>query len=74
MRRPLLPIVVVGLSLLALLWGFGAFMGPYPGRGPWGMTGPPRHVARIWTRRVARIWSRCAQMVRTLDRSKSDDR
>jgi hypothetical protein len=42
MRRPLLPIVVVGLSLLALLWGFAAFMGPYPGRGPWGMMGPGR--------------------------------
>jgi hypothetical protein len=42
MRRPLLPVVVVGLSVLALLWGFVAFMGPYPGYGPWGMMGPGR--------------------------------
>jgi hypothetical protein len=41
MRRPLLPFVAVGLALLALLWAFMAFMGPYPGRGPWGM-GPGR--------------------------------
>jgi len=40
MRRPFQLIVVLAVSLFALMWGYGAFMAPYPARGWWGMMGP----------------------------------
>jgi hypothetical protein len=39
MRRPFLFVVVLAVSLLALMWGYGAFVASYSGGG-WGMTGP----------------------------------
>lgn len=36
MRRPFLLIVVLTVALF-VVWGFGAFMAPYPGGGWWGM-------------------------------------
>ena len=40
MRRPFLLIVVLVMSLIALMWGYGAFVAPYSGGGWWGMMGP----------------------------------
>lgn len=40
MRRPFLPIVVLAVSLLALMWGYGAFVAPYSAGGWWGTMGP----------------------------------
>ena len=40
MRRPLAIVVVLTVSLFALMWGYGAFMAPYPAGGWWGMMGP----------------------------------
>ncbi len=40
MHRPFLFIVVLAVALLALMWGYGAFVAPYPARGWWGMMGP----------------------------------
>ena len=37
MRKPLLLIVVLAVALFAVMWGFGAFLAPYPGGGWWGM-------------------------------------
>ena len=37
MRKPLLLIVVLAGALFAVMWGFGAFLAPYPGGGWWGM-------------------------------------
>ena len=53
MRRPFLFVLVLAVSLLAVMWGYGAFVAPYSPGGWWGpnmMTGPgmwggiwPRH-------------------------------
>jgi len=40
MRKPLAIVVVLTVSLFALMWGYGAFMAPYPAGGWWGMMGP----------------------------------
>lgn len=40
MRRPFLFIVVIAGALFALMWGYGAFIAPYPAGGWWGMMGP----------------------------------
>lgn len=40
MRRPLLLVVILAVSLFALMLGYGAFVAPYPGSGCWGMLGP----------------------------------
>ena len=40
MRRPLLFVVVLVFSLFAVMWGYSAFIAPYPTGGWWGMTGP----------------------------------
>ena len=40
MRRPVLFVVVLAVSLFALMLGFGAFMAPYRAGGYWGMMGP----------------------------------
>ena len=40
MRRPFLAVVVLAVSLLALMWGYGAFVAPYSTGGWWGMMGP----------------------------------
>jgi hypothetical protein len=39
MRSPFLFIVVL-VSLVALMWGYGAFVAPYSMGGSWGMMGP----------------------------------
>jgi len=40
MRRPFLFVVVLAVSLVAVMWGYTAFIAPYPARGWWGMMGP----------------------------------
>ncbi len=43
MRRPFLFVLVLAVSLLAVMWGYGAFVAPYSPGGWWGpnmMTGP----------------------------------
>lgn len=40
MHRPFLFIVVLATSLLALMWGYGAFVAPYSVGGWWGMMVP----------------------------------
>ena len=40
MHRPFLFVVVLAVSLLAVMWGYSAFMAPYPAGGWWGMMGP----------------------------------
>jgi hypothetical protein len=40
MRKTLAIAVVLTASLFALMWGYGAFMAPYPAAGWWGMMGP----------------------------------
>lgn len=40
MRRPFVLIVVLAVSLLALMWGYGTIVAPYSGGGWWGMMGP----------------------------------
>jgi hypothetical protein len=37
MRRPLLLVAVLAVSLLVLMWGYGAFVAPYSAGGWWGM-------------------------------------
>jgi hypothetical protein len=37
MQRSLLLIVILALSLFVVLWGYAAFVGPYPAGGRWGM-------------------------------------
>ena len=40
MRRPLLFVVVLVFSLFAVMWGYSAFIAPYPTGGWWGMMEP----------------------------------
>lgn len=41
MRRPFLISVILAISLVVLLFGYGALVASsYPGGGPWGMMGP----------------------------------
>jgi hypothetical protein len=40
MHRPFFFVIVLALSLFVLVWGYGAFMTPYPTGGWWGMVGP----------------------------------
>ena len=40
MRRPILLIVVLGVSLLVLMGGYGALVAPYSAGGWWRMMGP----------------------------------
>ena len=63
MRRPFLFIVVLAVSLVALMWGYGAFVAPYSAGGWWRNDGTqhdggPRNVGRIRPWHDARIWSR----------------
>ena len=40
MRKSLVIVVVLTVSLFALMWGYSAFIASYPASGWWGMIGP----------------------------------